>query len=656
MEIRQALENIRNVSPALAEKEIVCIRANREEAVPVLLEYVKKAADEKDKKPWEYDAHFYSMYLLAEFQIKEAFPHLIQYLEFDPDFTNYLLGDCLTEDFSSILASVATGDDIPRLKTVIENTNLYTLNRSAALGVLLVLFLQDVYDRDDYVKYLQHLLETCHDDPTFLAFIVCACEHVGFRDLLPAIERVFDAKLVDEQVTDLPFVRDMMMLSNEASSKEGLQKYERNMFVQDTIGKLKTWYCFSEKYLNDTSVDNNEVSASNWQGEADSGWDDFAQYVSDNAPLISLKFLAEEREPEYTLNDMLAAKKVAVLRKMGSYYKVANCSRKKKAEIVPLLAEKMLDVDTLKGILTILGSTEWDFFKKAASVKHLIDEKTSARDIISLYVLGIMSVYYFYSHFYFIVPAEIRQVFSQLEEEGFPADKEFSDLLNEYALAAVNLYGVITQDDFVELFNSQNDRKTDIDEMFETLTRFVYMDDNYVFWDNYIVSHEFEEGDYKDVELYAKIASAKPRYLPEREKLLKHSDSGYIEKTPQFYKLRAYLSKSIINDEVLADEIVEDFYFFAAREARPHEYIELLEEHDISLSADKTKALMSLVFDLANNVRSWLNNGHTPSELAARDGRHLTPRTNEPIRVIKIGRNEPCPCESGKKYKKCCGM
>jgi SEC-C motif-containing protein len=26
----------------------------------------------------------------------------------------------------------------------------------------------------------------------------------------------------------------------------------------------------------------------------------------------------------------------------------------------------------------------------------------------------------------------------------------------------------------------------------------------------------------------------------------------------------------------------------------------------------------------------------------------------DPIRVNKIGRNEPCPCGSGKKYKKCC--
>ncbi|MDD2433618.1 MAG: SEC-C metal-binding domain-containing protein, partial [Clostridia bacterium] len=27
----------------------------------------------------------------------------------------------------------------------------------------------------------------------------------------------------------------------------------------------------------------------------------------------------------------------------------------------------------------------------------------------------------------------------------------------------------------------------------------------------------------------------------------------------------------------------------------------------------------------------------------------------EPRRVKKIGRNDPCPCGSGKKYKKCCG-
>ena len=29
--------------------------------------------------------------------------------------------------------------------------------------------------------------------------------------------------------------------------------------------------------------------------------------------------------------------------------------------------------------------------------------------------------------------------------------------------------------------------------------------------------------------------------------------------------------------------------------------------------------------------------------------------TSEPATHVKVGRNDPCPCGSGKKYKKCCG-
>lgn len=31
-------------------------------------------------------------------------------------------------------------------------------------------------------------------------------------------------------------------------------------------------------------------------------------------------------------------------------------------------------------------------------------------------------------------------------------------------------------------------------------------------------------------------------------------------------------------------------------------------------------------------------------------------RTLPIVKGIKIGRNEPCPCGSGKKYKKCCAL
>ncbi|MEQ8200278.1 MAG: hypothetical protein ABRQ24_02525 [Syntrophomonadaceae bacterium] len=52
---------------------------------------------------------------------------------------------------------------------------------------------------------------------------------------------------------------------------------------------------------------------------------------------------------------------------------------------------------------------------------------------------------------------------------GFSEEKGFQNLLNNYAIDAVSLYGVISQDDFVALFNSQNKRQTDIDEVFPIL-------------------------------------------------------------------------------------------------------------------------------------------------------------------------------------------
>lgn len=36
------------------------------------------------------------------------------------------------------------------------------------------------------------------------------------------------------------------------------------------------------------------------------------------------------------------------------------------------------------------------------------------------------------------------------------------------------------------------------------------------------------------------------------------------------------------------------------------------------------------------------------------DGSEVNPKS-PPVRVDKVGRNDPCPCGSGKKYKKCCG-
>lgn len=65
--------------------------------------------------------------------------------------------------------------------------------------------------------------------------------------------------------------------------------------------------------------------------------------------------------------------------------------------------------------------------------------------------------------------------------------------------------------------------------------------------------------------------------------------------------------------------------------------------------------------ELANNTRIWKNNGHTPNEIFGKyEKPNLRPLPDKPfrfgegVRKEKTGRNDPCPCGSGKKYKKCC--
>ena len=248
MNIQQALENIRFFSNKFPEEEFLCIREHRDEAIPVLLEYAGAiVVNDKDSLPENYNGHFFSMFLLAEFKVREAFPCLIQYLEFDSSLVDYWLGDSLTESFGSILASVATPDDIPRMKTVVENEKLDTFQRLAALSALQVLYTEDAYSRNDYFAYLHHILKTCHEDPMFLAGAIIDCEKAGMHEALPAIEALYKDGLVDELWTTLSGVRRGLFGIDEEAAKQALKKDRSCLFVQDAVNYLSNWACFNEK-------------------------------------------------------------------------------------------------------------------------------------------------------------------------------------------------------------------------------------------------------------------------------------------------------------------------------------------------------------------------------------------------------------------------
>ncbi len=85
----------------------------------------------------------------------------------------------------------------------------------------------------------------------------------------------------------------------------------------------------------------------------------------------------------------------------------------------------------------------------------------------------------------------------------------------------------------------------------------------------------------------------------------------------------------------------------------------LLEDRGVEIGAYGTsQQLMVLLTDAYNHARTWENKGFRQVDLKdsqqSESAPMIVPMIN-PVKSTKVGRNEPCPCESGKKYKKCCG-
>ncbi len=80
----------------------------------------------------------------------------------------------------------------------------------------------------------------------------------------------------------------------------------------------------------------------------------------------------------------------------------------------------------------------------------------------------------------------------------------------------------------------------------------------------------------------------------------------------------------------------------------------LTEESEI----DKSILLYKLYYNMLNAKANWLYELEEWNDLLSAEERtSIRKKFNEDHRAVstKVGRNEPCPCGSGKKYKKCCG-
>lgn len=233
--------------------------------------------------------------------------------------------------------------------------------------------------------------------------------------------------------------------------------------------------------------------------------------------------------------------------------------------------------------------------------------------------------------------------------------------MKEYISALTNLYGIIHRDKVVEIYNSQNENQIssqDLDVYFNESSEEIKQYFTEIHQDYFV--HE-SIMDYDDFDLMLRKKAGKPYYVPKKEELLKYVDEGYFEKTKQYEDLLNYLKKNFLDgDEEKAEWLCEDIQGTCQFGLDMKIIFDSFNQRGISFKdQSQVNEVMQLVMELANNIRIWENNGFTPHEIFEKyEKPNLRPLPDMPFEMgtkkEKIGRNDPCPCGSGKKYKKCC--
>lgn len=227
--------------------------------------------------------------------------------------------------------------------------------------------------------------------------------------------------------------------------------------------------------------------------------------------------------------------------------------------------------------------------------------------------------------------------------------------LDAYARAAVNLYGIIPIAELVDIFNDQNQEQTSIEEIYTLLLPLVLKDGWYGFYKNWIVHYWFFE-DFDQADHLLQHQSEKPRYIPEKGKLLEYQ-SKYVMDNEHWLKVRRYLldvfgfSKKTLEGY----REVKDYFTYGYG---INELGTILDSYSFVFNGEEQfQEFINLIMFAKNNTRIWENKGHTPSEIFESSKKKDNKIIDFPIRQReKAGRNDPCPCGSGKKYKKCCAI
>lgn len=194
--------------------------------------------------------------------------------------------------------------------------------------------------------------------------------------------------------------------------------------------------------------------------------------------------------------------------------------------------------------------------------------------------------------------------------------------------------------------------------------------------DGKLVLNGFEQDDYYKY-LEQQIQGDVDFYIPTKAEVEELYDQGCLISREAHAKLRDFIAETFGCDKDTASFKVHDLYEAVNSHVRVNDAAEAFaadESGQFTFPSDEVEVkFIELFMEMSRECRIRDNRGHDYYEMiafmalknrasAAGTGSASgskpagsTASKPAPVRRVKIGRNDPCPCGSGKKYKNCCG-
>ena len=393
-------------------------------------------------------------------------------------------------------------------------------------------------------------------------------------------------------------------------------------------------------------------------------------------------------------------------------FEIKKCSGLRKADLIDRIVDTFCADEMLRSRLACLTKEQMDLFRKACisptavSVNEVVDAMQLYR-----YWIG----YFEDPTDRFCVFEDVAVAFSKIDDKAFQLKQCRKGWLVKCIHFFIQYYGIAPIEVIYEMYRQKV--KDSIDEMIEILWEMpVDIVESCLFtmdklgmegWpkENPLYS---EKGIFVHLQLFENEEFAyllrqqmdKDFYIPSAQQIDEICRTGYEASSSEYKKLESFFIKKLRLPYEQAVTWCLQVWANSYEGESPSKIINKMTEVNIVFEEKMINELLELLVAAHNNTRMKENRGYKPSEIARKmpidkmptivpasskaaailkdaapqlqamgvpvdlnrntDVIQTTmfPRglNEEPIRVEKkIYPNDPCPCGSGKKYKKCCG-